>query len=362
MILEDGSVYRGTWFGSQNEALGEVVFTTAMVGYPESLTDPSYRGQILIFTNPLIGNYNVPDERIKEFGIPVHFESSRIQVGGVVISKMMRGRHHASAKTLEEWLASEGVPGIEGVDTRALVKKIRDRGVMMGAIVSELDELEEKVEGMKKKRYDIMDFINDVSPKEVLVHKHPIESGRVILVDCGVKYGILRELMRRRLSIVRIPCSWDPVEIYEEYDAKGIVLSNGPGNPEILKRVTKHVRALVEYGIPTLGICLGNHLLAIADGAEIYKLKYGHRGINKPVKDLATQRVFVTSQNHGYAIRGETLNEFRVGMINVDDGTVEGIYHPKKPIIGVQYHPEGSPGPLDSTWIFDRFVKMMGVD
>jgi len=360
LILEDGSVFKGRGFGKEGIAYGEVVFTTGMVGYPEALTDPSYRGQILVMTYPLIGNYGVPSKKLEENGLPLHYESDRIQVEGFVVSRLMRENHWLSSKSLDKFLREENVPGIEGVDTRALVKKIREKGVMMGALcVGDHDE-EEIIQKLHELSYEEMKLIDSVTPKDIIVHTPQNPQGRVVVVDCGIKYGILRELLKRGLEIIRMPCYEDPVVTMEEFQARGILFGNGPGNPRLLGELVKKAEEVIDYGIPTMGICLGNQILAMADGAEIYKLKYGHRGINKPVKDLKSGRAFVTTQNHGYAIRAETLNEFRVWMRNIDDGSVEGIYHPQKPVIGVQFHPEASPGPLDTTWVFDIFTMMMG--
>ncbi|AEC51413.1 carbamoyl phosphate synthase small subunit [Pyrococcus sp. NA2] len=362
LLLEDGTIIKGRGFGAEGIKFGEVVFTTAMVGYPESLTDPSYRGQILIMTHPLIGNYGVPSKEIRENGIPLHYESDKIQVEGYVISRLMRPSHWASEMGLDEWLKKEGIPGMEGVDTRALVKKIREKGVMMGALVVgdyEKEDLEEIMKQIRKLSYDRINFVDEVTPKDIIIHEPKKVDRTVVVVDCGIKYGILRELLKRNLRVVRIPYTYDPIKAFEEFNASGIVLSNGPGNPSLLKTLVENAKAIIEYNVPTMGICLGHQILALADGAEIYKLKYGHRGINKPVKDLKTGKAFVTTQNHGYAIKPESLNEFRVWMINLDDRSVEGIYHPNKPIIATQFHPEASPGPLDSTWIFDLFAKLI---
>lgn len=365
LLLEDGTIAGGEGFGAEGIRFGEIVFTTAMVGYPESLTDPSYRGQILIMTYPLIGNYGVPSKEIRENGIPLHYESDRIQVEGYVVSKLMRPSHWASEMSLGEWFKKEGIPGIEGVDTRALVKKIREKGVMMGALaVGDYgkEELERIMEKVRKLSYDGVNFIDSVSPREATVHEPERADKTVVVVDCGVKYGILRELLKRNFRVIRIPYTHDPIKAFEEFNADGILLSNGPGNPALLEDLIKKAQEVIEYNVPTMGVCLGSQILALADGAEVYKLKYGHRGINKPVKDLKTGKAFVTTQNHGYAVKPESLNEFKVWMINLDDKSVEGIYHPDKPIIATQFHPEASPGPLDSSWVFDLFTKLIKGD
>ncbi|WP_430515186.1 glutamine-hydrolyzing carbamoyl-phosphate synthase small subunit [Pyrococcus woesei] len=359
LVLEDGSVIEGKAFGAETVRYGEVVFTTAMVGYPESLTDPSYKGQILIATNPLMGTYGVPSKSLKEYGLPLHYESDSIKVEGFVISFLMRPNHWSSEMTLDEWLRREGVPGLYGVDTRALVKKIREEGVMRGAIVTTETDLEEILENIRKISYESTNFVELVSPKNPIVHTPKNVKFRVVVLDLGVKFGILRELLKRGIEVVRIPWNWDILEAYYSYNADGIFISNGPGNPTLLKEVAKRIRKAFNEEIPMMGICLGQQLLALADGAEIYKLKYGHRGINKPVKDLESGKAFVTTQNHGYAIVPESLNEFKVWMVNLDDNSVEGIKHESLPIIATQYHPEASPGPWDSLWVFDEFVKIL---
>lgn len=357
LVLEDGTVLRGIGFGAEKEAYGEVVFTTAMVGYPESLTDPSYRGQILVETNPLIGNYGVPDRRLSENGLPLHYESDEIQVEGFVISRLMRPSHWSSVNNLDEWLRDEGVPGIWGIDTRALVKKLREKGVMIGAIVPE--DPEGALERLKRFDYERENFVERVSPSRPVIHEPPKWDETIVVVDMGIKYGILRELLRRNFRLIRIPYDWNVIKAVEAFEASGVFFSNGPGNPALLKEVAKNARKAIDSGIPTMGVCLGEQVLAIADGAEVFKMKYGHRGINKPVKDLRSGKGFVTTQNHGYAIVPESLNEFEVIMVNLDDGTVEGIAHREQPVIATQYHPEASPGPYDSTWVFDEFAKMV---
>jgi len=359
LLLEDGTVIEGIGFGSECIRVGELVFTTGMVGYPEAMTDPSFKGQILIFTHPMIGNYGVPDKNIKEYGIPIHFESDKIQVEGIVISKLTRPNHWASKVSLDEWMRREGVPGIERVDTRALVRKIRERGVMKAVIAVGDYSISEMRTMLKEWNYDSKDFVSEVSPKEKIIHEPNDWTKTVVLIDCGVKFGILRELLKRKIRVIRVPPSSNFLREIDKYEADGVVISNGPGNPEVLDYIINRVGEIIEMEIPTLGICLGNQILALADGAKVFKLKYGHRGQNKPVVDLKTKRSFVTSQNHGYAILLETLNNFDVWMINADDKTVEAILHKRAPIIATQFHPEASPGPYDSTWIFDYFLRLM---
>jgi carbamoyl-phosphate synthase small subunit len=365
LLLEDGTLFLGRGFGYPTQRVGEVVFTTGMVGYTESITDPSYRGQILTFTYPLIGNYGVPSyDDADEHNIPLNFESDRPQVSGVVVSEVCRAPSHwRSKRSLDEWLYEEGVPGIEGVDTRELTKRLRVHGVMMGVISVSEDEVD--VEDMRRRlaraeRYGEQDFVSLVSIKETKIYGDGAES--VVLIDCGVKYSIIRELLRRRLKVIRVPYDTSASEILE-YNPKGILVSNGPGNPKICAKTIETVRSLIDEGIPMLGICLGVQIIALSLGGDTYKLKYGHRGQNKPCLDLKTGRNYITSQNHGYAVDPNSLkgSGLEVWMINADDKTVEGVYHESKPLLAVQYHPEASPGPYDTTFIFDLFAEMMEV-
>jgi len=365
LLLEDGSTYHGCGFGAERTVVGEVVFTTSMVGYPESLTDPSYAGQILIITHPLVGNYGVARRDLSIYGVPLHFESDRVWVSGFVIHELTEPSHWSSIMSLDEWLKRENVPGIYRVDTRALVKKIRERGVMMGVLKvydpkeeePNIDELWRLLE--RAPRYDQVRFVDIVSPKEVIIHEPENPELTIGIVDCGVKYGIVRELLKRRCRVVRYPPKTDPTKIVEECD--GVIVSNGPGNPSILKDVIENVKTLVEYDVPMLGICLGHQLISLSLGASTFKLKYGHRGPNKTVKDLETGRCYITTQNHGYAVDPESAKKagFKIWFINVDDKTVEGLKHVKKRIITTQFHPEAGPGPHDTSWIFDLFIKMM---
>jgi carbamoyl-phosphate synthase small subunit len=365
LLLEDGTLFLGRGFGYPTQRVGEVVFTTGMVGYTESITDPSYRGQILTFTYPLIGNYGVPSyDVVDEHSIPLNFESDRAQVSGVVVSEVCRAPSHwRSKKSLDEWLYEEGVPGIEGIDTRELTKRLRVYGVMMGVIVVSEDEVD--IEDMKTKlakaeKYGEQDFVSMVSVKEPKIYGEGDK--RVVLIDCGVKYGIIRELLKRGLKVIRVPYDTSASEILE-YNPKGILVSNGPGDPKVCAKTIKTVRSLIDEDIPMLGICLGVQIIALSLGGDTYKLKYGHRGQNKPCLDLKTGRNYITSQNHGYAVDPNSVkgSGLEVWMINADDKTVEGVYHESKPLLAVQYHPEASPGPYDTTFIFDLFAEMMEV-
>lgn len=366
LVLEDGSVFLGKGFGFPKTVVGEVVFTTGMVGYPESITDPSYQGQILCFTYPLIGNYGVPSFDIKDrWGIPLHFESDRPHVLGVIVHELCdKPSHWSCTQTLHEWLFKEGVPGIAGIDTRKLTKRLRIKGVMMGALeVSEgeidVDRLFSLIE--RAPRYDSLDLVAEVTIKEPIIYEN--NGPTVVVIDCGVKYGIIRSLLRRGLRVIRVPRDWSADKILD-LEPRGVLVSNGPGNPEVNIQTVKTVRELVEVGIPMLGICLGNQIIALALGASTFKLKFGHRGQNKPCIDLDTGICYVTSQNHGFAVHEGSLkgSGLSIWFLNADDMTIEGIKHTRKPIIAVQFHPEASPGPYDTEYVFDLFVNMMGVN
>ncbi len=355
LVLEDGTVIRGRGFGAEgNTAVGEVVFNTSMVGYTEMLTDPSYRGQILMFTYPLVGNYAIPPD----------FESSDIQAGAMIMREACREPHHwQSGKTIVQWAEETNTPAMEGVDTRMLMKKIRNRGVMNGALAVYKKGNEPDIEGMtgEAKKYDIdsMDLVRSAAvqePEEYMVGGKQT----IVLLDCGTKMNIIRELNGMHMNVVAVP-PWSQKEIIDRYEPAGILISNGPGNPKsapYLQDVIKKIRD--DY--PIFAICLGHQAVALAFGADTYKLKFGHRGANHPVKDIDTGRVYITSQNHGYAVSEESLEGtgFRVSKVNINDGSVEGITHEELPIFSVQYHPEAAPGPKDSKYLFDRFLEVVG--
>ncbi len=337
LLLENGSSYSGRGFGWSGDVTGEVVFSTGMTGYVESLTDPSFAGQILVCTYPLIGNYGVPS--------PDKFESSRIWASGLIVSEYSETHSHAEAvQSLDAWLKDSKVPAITGVDTRAITKKLRERGVMLGAIVRN-----DPVEYVDPNRSNLVAL---VSPKEVRTYgTGPI---RIIAVDCGMKENIIRSLVRPEITIVRVPWNYDFTN--EPYDA--LFLSNGPGDPEMCMPTVHHIKAAMKKGVPILGICLGNQLLALAAGASTYKLKYGHRGQNQPCIDRETGRCFITSQNHGFAVDAAALPaSWAVWFENANDGSVEGIRHRSKPWRSVQFHPEAAPGPTDTAWIFEDFLR-----
>jgi carbamoyl-phosphate synthase small subunit len=362
--LEDGSVFRGQGFGYPKEIVGEVVFNTGMVGYTESLTDPSYRGQILCMTYPLIGNYGVSSMGIlDDYGLPKYFESKEIQVRGLIVHELSKiSSHWSCIKTLDQWLYEENIPGIYKVDTREIAKKIRVKGVMDGALsVSKGSINESKLFGlMKKQSYDVQNFMPEVSIPRAKEYPVKNSKGSIVVIDTGTKFSIIRNVLRTGYSAVVVP--WDTsFEEIKAYNPKGVVISNGPGDPKVCQTTIKTAASLLVASMPTLGICLGNQILALAAGADTYKLKYGHRGQNKPCIDKLNNRAYVTSQNHGYGIEPDSLKktEFKIWFSNADDETIEGIVHSTKPIAAVQFHPEASPGPYDCMFIFDRFAEII---
>ncbi|MCF8357946.1 MAG: glutamine-hydrolyzing carbamoyl-phosphate synthase small subunit [Prolixibacteraceae bacterium] len=345
LTLEDGTVFTGKSFGSEKPVAGEVVFYTAMVGYPESLTDPSYTGQILVSTYPMIGNYGVPDNSATR-KVSNHFESDKIHVSGFIISDYSSEYSHWNAiKSLGDWLKENDVPGIYGIDTRALTKILREKGSMLGKI-----EFDDQRIGF----YDpnLENLVARVSIKNT--EEHGNGEYKIILVDCGVKNNIIRCLLNRGASVKRVP--WDYDFTSEEYD--GLFISNGPGDPAMCDATVKNLSKALEGNTPIMGICLGNQLLARAAGADTYKLKYGHRSHNQPVLLNGTDRCFITSQNHGYAIDRKTIpNDWEELFINVNDKTNEGIKHKTKPFFSTQFHPEASSGPVDTEFLFDDFIN-----
>lgn len=361
LLLEDGSTFYGRSFGAEADSIGEVVFNTGMVGYLDSMTDPSYAGQILAFTYPLIGNYGVPaySERDR-FGLPRFFESDSIKVKGIVVQEACKEPSHwASKKTLAKWMESEGVPGIEGVDTRTLVTKLRESGVMLGVIATGAGRERALAELLANAQsYASQNFVRGVSVQKPVVHGSSEE--KVVLLDCGTKYGIVRNLMSRGFQVIRLPYDASYATVMK-HDPTGVVVCNGPGDPQILTETTVTVGALVDSGVPVLGICLGEQVVGMSQGAETFKLKYGHRGQNKPCLDLTTGRGYVTSQNHGYSLTEKSLKgtDLRPWFRNSDDGTIEGVSHSSKPCMAVQFHPEATPGPYDTLFVFDRFVDSM---
>jgi len=344
--LEDGTKFEGIGFGHPAGGAGEVVFNTGMVGYVESLSDPSYRGQILVMTYPLIGNYGVPAADRTE-----RFESDRIQVKGLVTSSIQSDTTHATAaRSLPDWLTASGVPGLSGIDTRQLTIRLRERGTMLGRIVP-ATEPSESIALFDPNRIEIVREVTIRSP-----YLHRRGKKRVVLVDCGVKQSILRALLERDASVLQVPADWD----YTGEALDGILLSNGPGNPEQCPATISVLRRALALGRPVFGICLGCQLLALAAGARTYKLRYGHRGQNQPCRENGTEHCRLTSQNHGYAVEAGTLPpDWEVWFSNANDGSVEGIRHRTRPFSAVQFHPEAAPGPFDSQELFDQFVQML---
>ncbi len=364
LILEDGTVFDGMGFGYSTTVFGEAVFNTGMAGYAEALTDPSYSGQILTLTYPLVGNYGVPNMSIKdEDGIGKYSESDRIQARGLVVHELsLTASHWNLEMTLDEWLFNEKIPGISGIDTRALTTKLRTRGVMMAALAvsdKEIDESELKKNLRTTKKYNDEEFMNVVSTKQPEVYGTEKES--IVVVDTGVKNAILRNVRRLGYKVIRVPWNYS-IEKILSYNPRGVVLSNGPGDPIKCADTMKTAKALIDKNIPTLGICLGAQIMGLAGGASTYKLKYGHRGQNKSCIDLDMNQVYVTSQNHGYCIDPESLKntDFKLWFTNADDNTVEGIKHKEKKLIAVQFHPEASPGPFDCMFVFEELKKLIG--
>jgi carbamoyl-phosphate synthase small subunit len=356
-------VLEGTGFGYPKTVFGEIVFNTGMVGYTETLTDPSYAGQILTLTYPLIGNYGVPDKATTDkSGIPAYFESEKIQARGLVIHELSEIASHWNLKmTLDEWLYTENVPGISGIDTRNLTKKLRTGGVMMAALAvsdSKIDTEEVKKQLHSANPYTSEQFMDQVSTKKVQVFG--TEDDCVVVIDTGVKNAILRNLRDLGYKVVKMPWNATIDEVLS-YNPKGVVLSNGPGDPEKCQPTVNVAKTLIDKNIPTLGICLGAQILGLAGGATTYKLKYGHRGQNKSCINLKNNQVYVTSQNHGYGIDPESLKQtdFDLWFTNADDNTVEGIKHKSKKIIAVQFHPEASPGPYDCKYVFEELDSLI---
>ena len=351
LVLEDGAVYRGEAFGARATAIGEVVFNTSMTGYQEILTDPSYAGQIVMPTYPLIGNYGINEADV---------ESRRVQVRGFVVRQHCTApSHQRSELTLHDYLASEGIPGIEGIDTRALTRRLRNRGVMMGLLTSEVSPDEAARLLRESPSYDGQDYVKSVTTDRPTEWKDgPAAKRRITVVDMGVKHNILRILNSRGCDVTTVPATTSGEEILAT-KPDGILLSPGPGDPAVLDYMVQSTKAIVGRR-PIMGICLGHQVLAHALGGKTFKLKFGHRGGNHPVRDNKTGRVYITAQNHGYAVDADSLpTDIEVSHINLNDNTVEGLRHKSMPILTIQYHSEAAPGPLDNVEMFDRFLEMI---
>lgn len=349
LILEDGTIYEGKAFGAVRSVAGEVVFNTGMVGYPECFTDPSYTGQILTLTYPLIGNYGVPPWNDVQEPLGSAFESDRIHISGLVVSELSANYSHAEGwATLDNWLEEFGVPAISGIDTRRLTEKLREQGTMLGKIIVENQRTVEFYDP------NLENLVARVSPDKPQEFGHGAKT--VLVVNCGCKLNIIRSLVNRGVGVKSVPWDWDISA--EKYD--GILFSNGPGDPKKCQSTITAVRQAFDIGKPVFGICMGSQLLSLAAGADTYKLKYGHRSQNQPCILVGSKRCFITSQNHGYAVDEDTLpEEWEPWFFNANDGTVEGVRHYSKPFMGVQFHPEAAPGPVDTGFLFDEFIKLL---
>ncbi len=356
LVLEDGTVFKGYSFGAELPAEGEAVFSTSMVGYPEALTDPSYRGQILCLTYPLVGNYGVPSYEVCDEKLPIYFESDHIQVRGLIVHEVCdKPSHYQSTRSLGKWLRDEGITGIFGVDSRRLARVLRERGVMLASM--KIGQAADNMAAEKIANPNLADLVQEVSINEPIIY-HPERKNSIALIDCGVKFSIIRNLLRRDVGVQRLPYDVTPDAVLED-EPVGVVVSNGPGDPKNCQSTIRTIRQLIEADVPILGICLGNQLIALAEGGDTYKMKYGHRSQNQPVLDLETGRCYITTQNHGYAVEKTSLENagLEVWFVNANDRSIEGFKHPRKPCWGIQWHPEASPGPTDTEFIFDFFLK-----
>ena len=369
LVLSDGTRFHGTSFGYEAPVAGEVVFNTAMTGYPESLTDPSYAGQLMTLTYPLVGNYGVPGFSVEDNGLATFMESDKIYARAIIVSDYSEEYSHWNAKeSLAEWLKREHVPGITGIDTRQLTKVLREHGVMMGKIL-----FDDEPDNIPEASYEGVNFVEQVSCKEIVEYKAaeytaadadhltPLRKPngkKVVLVDCGVKNNIIRCLLRRGVDVIRVPWDYD----FNTLEFDGLFLANGPGDPDTCSVAVENIRKFLATTPikPCMGICMGNQLLSKAAGATIYKLKYGHRSHNQPVRMVGTEKCFITSQNHGYAVKTDTLSsDWEPYFINMNDGSNEGIRHKTNPWFSAQFHPEACSGPVDTEFLFDDFVDLL---
>ena len=352
LVLEDGTTFHGQSFGYDQPVAGEVVFNTAMMGYPESLTDPSYAGQLMTLTYPLVGNYGVPPFTVENNGLATFMESDKIYASAIIVADYSEKYSHWNAvESLADWLKREHVPGITGIDTRQLTKVLREHGVMMGKII-----FDDEPENIPTAEYEGVNWVDRVSCKDII--RYNVGAGKkVVLVDCGVKNNIIRCLVNRGVEVIRVPWNYD----YTSMDFDGLFLGNGPGDPDMCEDAVNVIRKQMSLSRkPICGICMGNQLLAKAGGATIYKLKYGHRSHNQPVREVGTNRCYVTSQNHGYAVDAKTLgSDWRELFVNMNDGSNEGVAHKENPWFTSQFHPEACSGPIDTEFMFDRFIKTL---
>ena len=352
LVLEDGTLFEGKSFGYEAPAAGEVVFNTAMMGYPESLTDPSYAGQLMTLTYPLVGNYGVPPFSVEPNGLATFMESDKIYASAIIVADYSEKYSHWNAvESLASWLKREHVPGITGIDTRELTKVLREHGVMMGKII-----FDDEPDNIPTAEYEGVNWVDRVSCKDIIRYNEGAGK-KVVLVDCGVKNNIIRCLINRGVEVIRVPWNYD----YTSMDFDGLFLGNGPGDPDMCEDAVNVIRRQMSLSRkPICGICMGNQLLAKAGGATIYKLKYGHRSHNQPVREVGTNRCYVTSQNHGYAVDAKTLgSDWRELFVNMNDGSNEGVCHKENPWFTSQFHPEACSGPIDTEFMFDRFIATL---
>ena len=352
LVLQDGTKFHGKSFGYDAPIAGEVVFNTAMMGYPESLTDPSYAGQLVTLTFPLVGNYGVPPFTFTADGLPTFMESDHIHASAVIVSDYSEQYSHWNAhESLADWLKREHVPGITGIDTRELTKVLREHGVMMGQII-----FDDEPDNIPQAQYEGVNFVDRVSCKDIIKYNEGAGK-RVVLVDCGVKANIIRNLIERGLEVVRVPWNYD----YTGMEFDGLFLGNGPGDPDLCQEAVNILRQQMNKSRkPICGICMGNQLMAKAGGANIYKLKYGHRSHNQPVRMVGTDKCYVTSQNHGYAVDASALDkDWSEVFVNMNDGSNEGVRHNTNPWFTSQFHPEACSGPVDTLFMFDLFVEKL---
>ncbi len=349
LVLKDGTTLTGESFGADVSSAGEVVFNTSMVGYPEAMTDPSYRGQILTFTYPLIGNYGVGGDCKDDDKVSKRFESNNIQVKGIIVSEYSEDYNHwDSKKTLSAWLKENKIPAITGIDTRKLTQKIREHGTILGKIIIEKD--------VKYYNPDLDNLASQVSIKKPRTYKKGKKT--IIAIDCGMKNNIVRNFLKRDVSVIRVPWNYDFIKEGLKFD--GVFISNGPGDPAMLTETRKIIQKAMKLKKPIFGICLGCQIMALAAGAKTYKLKFGHRAQNQPCIDTETDHCYITSQNHGFAVDENSLpKDWKVWLTNANDNTIEGIKHKTLPFFSCQFHPEAAPGPTDTVHFFDEFVEML---
>jgi carbamoyl-phosphate synthase small subunit len=347
LILEDGTEITGESFGYPHSCAGEVVFATGMVGYPESFTDPSFKGQILVLTYPLIGNYGMPAE-INIEGILKYYESNKGQIRGLIVENYSHYYHHWNAQTsLAQWLYNQEIPALSGIDTRALTKRLREKGTMLGKII-----IEESPTNFYDPNKD--NLVKNVSVDEPEIYGNG--SRKILLIDCGCKNNIIREILNRNVKVIRVPWNFN----IEDEKVDGILISNGPGDPKMCQHTINEIRKAYEKNIPCFGICLGNQLMALAAGADTIKMKYGHRSQNQPVMDLTNKKCFITTQNHGYVVKQNSIpKSWQIYFKNLNDNTIEGLMHKSGKFFSVQFHPEACPGPTDTAFIFDKFIESL---